>query len=191
MYISRRTVQALATLATRTTAFKTRSVYATCRIPCQRRQHWSSNTSRASFCTSPITAIFRRPCGSPSFAILCVASQSYTTSILSTQVSAVLANHWAFLDRSIDTIGVQNIKPDNIMTDFQDGRSPVVKLTDLEDSVHLPPPYSMMGRRDGNSRWRSPESHCQGLVNTPSNVFSFGATVRNIFSQNYSAPYLF
>lgn len=172
-------VQAQATLAIRTIAFKPQSIHACCTIPCQRRQRWSSSTCRTTSCISLIIGTFRRPCGSRFFATLCAALQSCTRSALSTQVSAILVLYQQTENDALTRLG-QDIKPDNIMIDLREGKSPVVKITDLEDSVRLDPGYSMMGRGGGNFMWRSPESHCNGLVNTPSDIFSFGATVCTI-----------
>lgn len=79
---------------------------------------------------------------------------------------------------------VADIKPNNIMVDFEqndDGQIKVkdVQVTDLEDTVILPPGKSICDGMCGNALWRSPESWCRARQSFPSDVFSFGIVVRS------------
>lgn len=49
-----------------------------------------------------------------------------------------------------------------------------VKLSDLEDAVHLKPDTAIEGAVLGNKLWRSPESWTGSTQAHPSDVFSFG-----------------
>lgn len=52
-----------------------------------------------------------------------------------------------------------------------------VQISDLEDSVLLPPGKNLKGCLCGNQLWRSPESWARARQNTPSDVFSFGVVI--------------
>jgi hypothetical protein len=52
-----------------------------------------------------------------------------------------------------------------------------VQLADIEDAVYVPPKSAIVGIQVGNQIWPSPEAHCQGQVNKPSDMFSFGIVV--------------
>nr|POE75149.1 cyclin-dependent kinase 6 [Quercus suber]POE94772.1 cyclin-dependent kinase 6 [Quercus suber] len=74
----------------------------------------------------------------------------------------------------------QNVVHNGEESPFQDVKTPrlmPVQLTDLEDSVHLPPGRAVLGAQVGNWMWRSPEAHAQGPVEKPSDMFSFGIVV--------------
>ncbi|KAL3475555.1 kinase-like domain-containing protein [Aspergillus californicus] len=49
-----------------------------------------------------------------------------------------------------------------------------VQISDLEDTVVVPPGKWLRGAFCGNAIWRSPESWCRGPQNQTSDVFSFG-----------------
>ncbi|OAA60907.1 CMGC/CDK protein kinase [Niveomyces insectorum RCEF 264] len=80
-----------------------------------------------------------------------------------------------------------DIKPDNILVDIDDARSPSpptsgnitatvkrVMISDLENASAPPPGKSIKGPLLGNHMWRSPEAHVRAKVHTPADVFSFG-----------------
>lgn len=72
-----------------------------------------------------------------------------------------------------------DIKPNNILLDYKEtaGGDLIiqnVKISDLEDSVLLPPGQNLQGCLCGNQLWRSPESWARARQNTPSDIFSFG-----------------
>ncbi|KAM7185878.1 serine/threonine protein kinase [Rhypophila sp. PSN 637] len=72
-----------------------------------------------------------------------------------------------------------DIKPNNILLDYEEtaGDELVIKnvqISDLEDSVLLPPGKNLSGCLCGNQLWRSPESWARARQNTPSEIFSFG-----------------
>ncbi|KAE8352417.1 kinase-like domain-containing protein [Aspergillus coremiiformis] len=74
---------------------------------------------------------------------------------------------------------LQNIKPNNILVDFEESADGQVKITkaqisDLEDTVIVPPGKWLSGPLCGNAIWRSPESWCRSRQNHASDVFSFG-----------------
>jgi hypothetical protein len=54
----------------------------------------------------------------------------------------------------------------------------VVQITDLEDSVVIPPGKNLKGCVCGNAMWRSPEAWVRGSQNTASDIFSFAILVR-------------
>lgn len=66
------------------------------------------------------------------------------------------------------------------MADYrQDGQDTIiehVQLIDLENAVYLPKPMYVKGNF-GNRNWRSPEAHFRGVLNQPTDIFSFGAVV--------------
>ena len=74
-----------------------------------------------------------------------------------------------------------DIKPDNIMVNWrQNGQNLTidkVQVTDLENAAHLPKGRCIKGMLPGNENWRSPEGHCKGPLNKPTDIFSFGAVV--------------
>lgn len=59
----------------------------------------------------------------------------------------------------------------------QDFKIEKVQVTDLENAAHLPKGRCIKGMLPGNENWRSPEGHCKGELNKPSDIFSFGAVV--------------
>jgi hypothetical protein len=52
-----------------------------------------------------------------------------------------------------------------------------VQIIDLENTAYLPKGRCIKGMLAGNENWRSPEGHFKGELNTPSDIFSFGAVV--------------
>lgn len=75
-----------------------------------------------------------------------------------------------------------DVKPNNILvrtTEDDTGlRVEQVQLIDLEDAAHVPPGTALRGMQLGNWMWRSPESHAEGPIEKPSDMFSFGIVVR-------------
>lgn len=73
------------------------------------------------------------------------------------------------------------MKPNNILVQWRQGSHGIVidevRLGDLEDSTYVAPGSNIRGRPVGNQNWRSPEAHAEGLVNKPSDMFSFGIVV--------------
>ncbi|CAG8957119.1 hypothetical protein HYFRA_00009320 [Hymenoscyphus fraxineus] len=71
-----------------------------------------------------------------------------------------------------------DIKPNNILLDYEetDGVFSIKKIniSDLEDSVILPPGKYLRKALCGNQMWRSPESWARAAQGTPSDIFSFG-----------------
>ncbi|QVM09325.1 hypothetical protein D8B26_003988 [Coccidioides posadasii str. Silveira] len=72
-----------------------------------------------------------------------------------------------------------NIKPNNILVDYDEsaeGHVSIknVQISDLEDTVIVPPGKWLRGPLCGNAIWRSPESWCRSRQNQASDVFSFG-----------------
>ncbi|PGH30873.1 serine/threonine protein kinase [[Emmonsia] crescens] len=72
-----------------------------------------------------------------------------------------------------------HIKPNNIMVDYEEHADDQInirnaQITDLEDTVILPPGQSISDGMCGNAIWRSPESWCRARQSFPSDVFSFG-----------------
>lgn len=82
-----------------------------------------------------------------------------------------------------------DIKPDNVVVDIDSESDPwAVKstmITDMENAVHLPPGKSIVGILAGNDNWRSPEAHLRAKLNTPADMFSFGAVVSVICEQYF------
>lgn len=80
-----------------------------------------------------------------------------------------------------------DVKANNIMIDWYDKPEEItvlqVKLADLEDATYTAPGDDIVGLQVGNIIWRSPEANCEGPVNTPSDIFSFGIVVRYPISQ--------
>ncbi|MCJ1403429.1 hypothetical protein MMC11_006652 [Xylographa trunciseda] len=68
-----------------------------------------------------------------------------------------------------------DIKPNNILRVWEHGSR--VQLADIEHSALIPANSDIVGRQVGNQMWRSPEAHCEGRVNKPSDMFSFGIVV--------------
>ncbi|KAI2000014.1 killer toxin resistant protein [Ophidiomyces ophidiicola] len=71
------------------------------------------------------------------------------------------------------------IKPNNILVDYDESaeglvRTKSVQISDLEDTVIVPPGKWLRGPLCGNAIWRSPESWCRSRQNQASDVFSFG-----------------
>lgn len=56
-----------------------------------------------------------------------------------------------------------------------------VQISDLEDTVIVPPGKWLRGPLCGNAIWRSPESWCRARQNQASDIFSFGIVVGAIF----------
>ncbi|KAK0736786.1 serine/threonine protein kinase [Apiosordaria backusii] len=74
-----------------------------------------------------------------------------------------------------------DIKPNNILVDYEEGPNGSVtikdvKISDLEDAIQLKPEQNLLGCRFGNQLWRSPESWLRARQNTPSDIFSFAIT---------------
>ncbi|KAK2756246.1 hypothetical protein FQN54_005654, partial [Arachnomyces sp. PD_36] len=72
-----------------------------------------------------------------------------------------------------------DIKPDNIMVDYDESASSQMKINsvrvaDLDDTVIVPPGKWLRGPLCGNAIWRSPESWCRSRQNQASDIFSFG-----------------
>jgi hypothetical protein len=79
-------------------------------------------------------------------------------------------------DLSID------IKPNNILVDYEESAEGGViiinvQISDLEDTVIVPPGKWLRGPLCGNAIWRSAESWCRSRQNQASDVFSFGIVV--------------
>ncbi|EEQ27303.1 conserved hypothetical protein [Microsporum canis CBS 113480] len=72
-----------------------------------------------------------------------------------------------------DIVHNGNIKANNILVDQEDGKITDVRLGDIEDAAIVPEGSEIAGRQLGNWMWRSPESHAEGPLNSPSDVFSF------------------
>lgn len=75
-----------------------------------------------------------------------------------------------------------DIKPDNILLDYEKTEKGTfsiksVQISDLEDSVILPPRKYLREGLCGNQLWRSPESWARSAQGTPSDIFSFGVVV--------------
>lgn len=51
------------------------------------------------------------------------------------------------------------------------------RLADIEDAAVVGPNSNIVGLPVGNQMWRSPEAHCEGRVNKPSDMFSFAIVV--------------
>ncbi|KAF3895034.1 Calcium/calmodulin dependent protein kinase [Trichophyton interdigitale] len=67
-----------------------------------------------------------------------------------------------------------DIKANNILVDQKDdGSITDVRLGDIEDAAIVPPSCGISGRQMGNWMWRSPESHAEGPMTSPSDIFSF------------------
>ncbi|KAF3491084.1 uncharacterized protein GIQ15_00601 [Arthroderma uncinatum] len=67
-----------------------------------------------------------------------------------------------------------DIKANNILVNQNDdGTITDVQLSDIEDAAIVPQGSEIAGRQLGNWMWRSPESHAEGPMNTPSDIFSF------------------
>ncbi|EGD97506.1 CMGC/CDK protein kinase [Trichophyton tonsurans CBS 112818] len=67
-----------------------------------------------------------------------------------------------------------DIKANNILVDQKDdGSITDVRLGDIEDAAIVPPGCGISGRQMGNWMWRSPESHAEGPMTSPSDIFSF------------------
>lgn len=72
-----------------------------------------------------------------------------------------------------------DIKPNNILLDYEETADGIitvgaVQISDLEDSVILPPGKHLIGPLCGNQLWRSPESWARAKQNQSSDIFSFG-----------------
>ncbi|KAJ9303049.1 hypothetical protein DTO271G3_423 [Paecilomyces variotii] len=72
-----------------------------------------------------------------------------------------------------------HIKPDNILVDYEESTEGEViikdvQISDLEDTVIVPPGKWLRGPLCGNAIWRSAESWCRSRQNQTSDVFSFG-----------------
>ncbi|KAJ9232761.1 hypothetical protein DTO169E5_7321 [Paecilomyces variotii] len=72
-----------------------------------------------------------------------------------------------------------HIKPDNILVDYEESAEggviiKDVQISDLEDTVIVPPGTWLRGPLCGNAIWRSAESWCRSRQNQASDVFSFG-----------------
>ncbi|KAK2035132.1 kinase-like protein [Colletotrichum zoysiae] len=99
-------------------------------------------------------------------------SEATRKSILKSALSGLVALHEKGIIHT-------DIKPNNILIDYKDGpRDEItihsVQVSDLEDTVILPPGKNLKGCLCGNQFWRSPESWARARQNTPSDVFSFG-----------------
>ncbi|KAI0536380.1 kinase-like domain-containing protein [Xylaria digitata] len=71
-----------------------------------------------------------------------------------------------------------DIKPNNILIDYEQGSSgdvtvKSVQISDLEDTVIVHPGKYLRGPLCGNQLWRSPESWARSRQNQVSDVFSF------------------
>ncbi|KAJ2975412.1 hypothetical protein NUW58_g8361 [Xylaria curta] len=71
-----------------------------------------------------------------------------------------------------------DIKPNNVLIDYEQGSSgdvtiKSVQISDLEDAVIVPPGKYLRGPLCGNQLWRSPESWARSRQNQASDVFSF------------------
>ncbi|KFZ11097.1 hypothetical protein V502_07751 [Pseudogymnoascus sp. VKM F-4520 (FW-2644)] len=75
-------------------------------------------------------------------------------------------------------IAHNDIKPNNILLDYEKTGETFtvtkVQISDLEDSVILPPGKYLREALCGNQLWRSPESWARAGQGTQSDVFSFG-----------------
>lgn len=58
-----------------------------------------------------------------------------------------------------------------------------VQISDLEDTVIVPPGKWLRGPLCGNAIWRSPESWCRSRQNQASDVFSFAIMVWMIYAK--------
>ncbi|KAI9930660.1 hypothetical protein ASPWEDRAFT_171284 [Aspergillus wentii DTO 134E9] len=72
-----------------------------------------------------------------------------------------------------------DIKPNNILADYEEdtaGQVTIndVQISDLEDTVIFPTGKWLRGPLCGNAIWRSTESWCRSRQNQASDVFSFG-----------------
>jgi serine/threonine protein kinase len=72
-----------------------------------------------------------------------------------------------------------DIKPNNILIDPETWK---VKLSDLENAVHLPPRMGVKKTETGNQLWCSPEAHAKGTLTWSTDIFSFGIVVSRPFS---------
>lgn len=63
------------------------------------------------------------------------------------------------------------------MDQKDDGSITDVRLGDIEDAAIVPPGCGISGRQMGNWMWRSPESHAEGPMTSPSDIFSFVVVV--------------
>lgn len=54
-----------------------------------------------------------------------------------------------------------------------------VQLTGFENAAYLGNDRNVEGMPVANENWGSPEAICRGLVNKPTDVFSFGLVVSN------------
>jgi serine/threonine protein kinase len=82
------------------------------------------------------------------------------------------------LDFFIDEANMgADVKSNNILIERKDAAVETVQLGDIEDAAIVPPGCAISGRQLGNWMWRSPESHAEGPMNTPSDIFSFGIVV--------------
>ncbi|EFR04876.1 serine/threonine protein kinase [Nannizzia gypsea CBS 118893] len=71
-----------------------------------------------------------------------------------------------------------DIKANNILVDQKDDGTIIdVRLGDIEDAAIVPPGCGISGRQLGNWMWRSPESHAEGPMTSPSDVFSFAIVI--------------
>ncbi|KAI1744531.1 kinase-like protein [Xylaria scruposa] len=71
-----------------------------------------------------------------------------------------------------------DIKPDNILIDYEEGTAgnitiKSVQISDLEDGVIVPPGNHLRGLLCGNQLWRSPESWARSRQKQTSDVYSF------------------
>ncbi|KAK2809482.1 hypothetical protein FQN50_003750 [Emmonsiellopsis sp. PD_5] len=70
-----------------------------------------------------------------------------------------------------------DIKPDNIMVNYRGNGSETVieqvQITDFENAAYLPEGKYIKGMLPGNDYWRSPEGHFRGILNKPTDIFSF------------------
>ncbi|PWY89908.1 serine/threonine protein kinase [Aspergillus heteromorphus CBS 117.55] len=75
-----------------------------------------------------------------------------------------------------------DIKPNNILIDYKEGpKNQItinqVQISDLEDTVIVPPGKWLRGPLCGNPIWRSAESWARSRQNQSSDVFSFGIVI--------------
>ncbi|KDB31039.1 serine/threonine protein kinase [Trichophyton rubrum D6] len=71
------------------------------------------------------------------------------------------------------------MEPNNILLDYDECDESLmnikaVQISDLEDTVIVPPGKRLRGPLCGNAIWRSPESWCRSRQNQALDVFSFG-----------------
>ncbi|OBT68727.1 hypothetical protein VE03_02090 [Pseudogymnoascus sp. 23342-1-I1] len=75
-------------------------------------------------------------------------------------------------------IAHNDIKPNNILLDYEKAGETFtvtrVQISDLQDSVILPPGECLFGTVCGNQMWRSPEFWARARQGPSSDVFSFG-----------------